>query len=332
KRRILGVQETNFRHGEPKMRNDDGVRAWLRRSLAVVMATIVAARALGAGSPGVSSRDSTVRTLQVSRDNQVVLTADSLRWPVGTAVGGSLTPSAIEVRGVLGRDVVAYAFRVQLVDSLGATVSNSARTRSIDAAVYAGPRLLVQLAGTTAVSLPKPLGFFLAAGDTLRIVALVAPVALADSEYTRLRLIVDCEPGDRPVSRLAVTMVDLSRSSAEWGHATASDRAIASWTWTSEIAGRAMAITGTAVEQAKELSLIDVTTGEVLWRDLRQTDGPGFARTRCARIGAAPIRRDHVYRVSIRYADVAQAGAELRHAPLGAMRVVVLPAQEVSKR
>lgn len=314
------------------MRNDDGVRAWLRRSLAVVMATIVAARALGAGSQGVGSRDSTVRTLQISRDNQVVLTADSLRWPVGSAVGGSLTPSAIEVRGILGRDVVAYAFRVQLIDSLGATVSNSARTPSIDAAVYAGQRLLVQLAGTTAVSLPKPLGFFLAAGDTLRIVALVAPAALADSENTRLRLIVDCEPGDKPVSRLAVTMVDLSRSSAKWGDATASDRAIASWTWTSEIAGRAMAITGTAVEQAKELSLTDVTTGEVLWRDLRQTDGPGFARTRCARIGAAPLRRDHVYRVAIRYADVAQAGGELRHAPLGTMRVVVLPAQEVSKR
>jgi hypothetical protein len=126
-------------------------------------------------------------------------------------------------------------------------------------------------------------------------------------------------------------MVDLSRSSAEWGDATASDRAIASWTWTSEIAGRAMAITGTAVEQASELSLTDVTTGEVLWRDLRQTGGPGFARTRCARIGAAPLRPDHVYRVAIRYAD-AHAGDESRRPPHGAMRVAVLPVQDVSKR
>ncbi|HEU4786425.1 MAG TPA: hypothetical protein VFS57_03430, partial [Gemmatimonadaceae bacterium] len=188
------------------------------------------------------------------------------------------------------------------------------------------------LAGTTAVSLPKPLGFFLAGGDTLRIVALITPAALVDSESTRLRLIVDCEPGDKPVSRLAVMMVDLSRSAAEWGEATATDRAIASWTWTSEIAGRAMAITGAAVEQARELSLTDVTTGEVLWRDLRQTDGPGFARTRCARIGAAPLRRNHVYRVAIRYAEVAHVGDDVRHPPLGTMRVVVLPSQDDSKR
>ncbi|HET7373358.1 MAG TPA: hypothetical protein VFJ20_08215, partial [Gemmatimonadaceae bacterium] len=288
---------------------------WLRRSLAVVIATAVAALPLAAGGTGSGSRDSTVKTLQVSRDNQVVLTADSVRWQANSAVGSPLTPLAIDVRGVLGRDVVAYAFRVQLVDSLGGMLLSRARPRSIDAAVFAGPRLLVQLAGTTAVSLPKPLGFFLAAGDTLRIVALIAPAALADSENTRLRLIIDCEPGDKPVSRLAVTMVDMSRASAEWGDATASDRAIANWTWTSEIAGRAMAITGSAVEQATELSLTDVTTGEVLWRDLRQPDGPGFARTRCARIGAAPLRRDHVYRVAIRYADVAQAGGELQHAP-----------------
>ena len=314
------------------MRNDTGVRTWLRPSLAVVMGTVVAARLLAAAGTGSGSRDSTVKTLQVSRDNQVVLTADSVRWQASSAVGSALTPPAIDVRGVLARDVVAYAFRLQLVDALGATLPSSARPRSIDAAVFAGPRLLVQLAGTTAVSLPKPLGFFLAAGDTLRIVALIAPATLADSGNTRLRLIVDCEPGDKPMSRLAVMMVDLSRSSAEWGDATASDRAIASWTWTSEIAGRAMAITGIAVEQARELSLTDVTTGEVLWRDLRQTDGPGFSRTRCARIGAAPLRRDHVYRVAIRYADVAQVGDELPHPPLGSMRVVVLPAQDVSKR
>ena len=314
------------------MRNDTGVRAWLRPSLAVVMAIVVATRPLAAGGTGSGSRDSTVKTLQVSRDNQVVLTADSMSWKASSALGSALTPPAIAARGVLARDVVAYAFRLQLVDSLGATLPGSARPRSIEAAVFAGPRLLVQLAGTTAVSLPKPLGFFLAGGDTLRIVALIDPAALADSENTRLRLIVDCEPGDKPVSRLAVMMVDLSRSSAEWGHAAASDRAIASWTWTSEIAGRAMAITGPAVEQARELSLTDVTTGEVLWRDLRQTDAPGFARTRCARIGAAPLRRDHVYRVSIRYADVAQVGDALPQPPLGSMRVVVLPAQDVSKR
>lgn len=315
------------------MRNDTGVTTWLRRSLAVVIATAVAARPLAAGGTGSGNRDSTVKTLQVSRDNQVVLTADSVRWQANSAVGSSLTPPAVDVRGVLGRDVVAYAFRLQLADSLGAVRPSSARPLSIDAAVFAGPRLLVQLAGTTAVSLPKPLGFFLAAGDTLRIVALIAPATLADSEITRLRLIVDCEPGDKPVSRLAVTMVDMSRASAERGDdATASGRAIASWTWTSEIAGRAMAITGTAVEQATGLSLTDVTTGEVLWRDLRQTDGPGFARTRCARIGAAPLRRDHVYRVAITYANVMQVDGGLRHPLLGTMRVVVLPAQDLSKR
>jgi len=314
------------------MRNDTGVRPWLRPSLAVVMATVVAARLLAAGGTGSGSRDSTVKTVQVTRDNQVVLTAEPVRWPAGAAVGSSLTLPAVDVRGILGRDVMAYAFRVQLVDSLGATLPFSAMSRSIDASVFAGPRLLVQLAGTTAVSLPKPLGFFLAAGDTLRIVALMAPAALADPDNTRLRLIVDCEPGDKPVSRLAVTMVDMSRSSTAWGDAAASGRAIASWTWTSEIAGRAMAITGSAVEQARELSLTDVTTGEVLWRDLRQPDGPGFARTRCARIGAAPLWRDHVYRVAIRYADMVQAGDDIRHPPLGAMRVVVLPTQDVSKR
>jgi len=314
------------------MRNDTGVSMWLRPSLAVVMATVVAARLVAAGGTGSGSTDTTVKTLQVSRDNQLVLTSAPVRWPSGSTVGSSLMSPAIDARGVLGRDAVAYAFRVQLVDSLGATLPSSASPRSIDAAVFAGSRLLVQLAGTTAVSLPKPLGFFLAAGDTLRIVALIAPVTLADSESTRLRLIVDCEPGDKPASRLAVIMVDLSRASAEWGDATAGDPAIASWTWTSEIAGRAMAIAGTAVEQAKALSLTDVTTGEVLWRDLRQPDGPGFARTHCVRIGAAPLRRDHVYRVAIRYADVAQVDEDLRHPQLGSMRVLVLPAKEVSTR
>lgn len=310
------------------MRNDAGVTTWLWRSLAVVMATAAVAPPLAAGGTGSGSRDSTVKTLEVSRDHQVVLAADSVRWPADSAIGGSLASLTMDARGVLGRDVVAFAFRVQLVDSLGAALPSSARPGSVDAAVFDGPRLLVQLTGTTAVSLPKPLGFFLAAGDTLRIVALIAPAALTDSGNTRLRLIVDCEPGDKPVNRLAVTMVDMSRASVEWGEATSSERAIASWTWTSELSGRAMAITGTAVEQARELSLTDVTTGEVLWRDLRQPDGPGFARTRCARIGAAPLRRDHVYRVAIRYADVAQSGDELRQSPLGSMRVVVLPTQD----
>ncbi|HSQ29149.1 MAG TPA: hypothetical protein VLN49_04825 [Gemmatimonadaceae bacterium] len=314
------------------MRNDDGVRTWLRPGLAAVTAIVIAVRPLAAGVTGSGSRDSTVKTLQISRNNQIVLTAAPSRLPGDFGVGRSLTSPSLDARGVLRSDIVAYAFRIELVDSLGARFSPSASVQSVDAAVFAGRRLLVQLAGTTAVSLPKPLGFFLSAGDTLRIVALITPVALADSESMRLRLIIDCEPTDRPVSRLAVMMVDVSRVASGSADATGSDRAIATWTWTSEIAGRAMAISGNAVEKARELSLTDLTTGEVLWRDLRQPDGPGFSATRCARIGAALLRRDHVYQVAIWYGDALQIGDELPHRQHGSMRIMVLPAQVVSTR
>ena len=314
------------------MRNDDAVNMWLRPSLAVMMAIVIAAPSLAASVTGPGSRDSTITTLQISRNNQLVLTATPSRSPGDAAVGNFLTSPSLDARGVLGSDVVAYAFRVELVDSLGARFSRSPSVQRVDAAVFAGRRLLVQFAGTTAVSLPKPLGFFLTAGDTLRIVALVAPVALADSESIRLRLIIDCEPTDRPLSRLAVLMVDVPRAVAGSTDAAVSDRMIVTWTWTSEIAGRAMAISGNGIERARELSLTDVTTGEVLWRDLRQPDGPGFSATHCARIGAALLRRDHVYQVAIRYADAAQASDAPRQPSHGTMRVMVLPTQVVSAR
>ncbi|HTJ23464.1 MAG TPA: hypothetical protein VL383_13765 [Gemmatimonadaceae bacterium] len=314
------------------MRNDDGVRMWLRFGLAAVAAIVIAVRPIAADVIDSESRDSTVKTLQISRNNQVVLTAAPSRLPSDSAVGNYLTSPSLDARGILGSDVVAYAFRIAVVDSFGARFSRSASVESVDAAVFAGERLLVQLAGTTAVSLPRPFGFFLTAGDTLRIVARITPAALADSESIRLRLIIDCEPTERPVSRLAVMIVDVSRPASELANAARSDRAIATWTWTSEIAGRAMAISGAAVEKARELSLTDVTTGEVLWRDLRQPDGPGFSETRCARIGAAVLRRDHVYQVAIRYADASQVGDEPPHRTRASMRIMVLPTQVVSIR
>jgi hypothetical protein len=126
-------------------------------------------------------------------------TASTMAAALDTVAGGGRNPRA----------AILHRFAVELLDSDGRPVPGdvfqwaTVLAGAASDAQRPGLTSLVRLsASAVEISLPKPLGYRLDAGDSLLVLAAVARVEAGTQLY--LRLTIEYEALDRPVSRLAV--------------------------------------------------------------------------------------------------------------------------------
>jgi hypothetical protein len=163
--------------------------------------------------------------------------------------------------GHLPRAGMLYRFRVELLGP--AAVSGAGDGWQVGLSVIqSGARVqLAQLGlATPERALPRPLGFQVEAGDSIHVSVQVPTTA---EEPLQLRVVIEYEPLDLPVSRLPIIQLTALEAVVDG----ASPR---SWEWTAPVGGRVMVVTGLAVVSTGELVLEDVESGVVIWRETVQ--------------------------------------------------------------
>lgn len=192
----------------------------------------------------------------------------------------SLVPGRTEVGGRVDSTVVLYRFRVIATDRSGATAAEAGSTPEWEATVFvapptdrgAPPRSLVQLSSRSRdVTLPRPLGYRLEAGDSIA----VHVVGASTARVTELQLVVDYEVGAGIASRLAVSPLP-ARAWEPDGHGAtfAASAPGLEWRWTPDHDGRLLAIAGLPLEWVRDAVLEDAESGETLWTSpLRDASG-----------------------------------------------------------
>ena len=221
--------------------------------------------------------------------------------------------------GRTSRGLVAYRFRIVVTDSVGAPVSGG---EAWQATIMVGGRAesrdamrpLVQLdSRSREVTLPRPLGYHLAAGDSVELVALDHAAA---GDGRLLQLVIDYEHDDEATGRLAVTPIP---ASAAFVGSPKEHTVEVTWTWTSGRDGRVLAIAGLPLDRVRAVMLEDAATGTILWSaTVSDVDGrtafgtPGDV----VRLGAA-MQGGQTYRLRATLWGAAPAG--------GAVVALVLP-------
>lgn len=211
--------------------------------------------------------------------------------------------TVVSLGGRVVQGAMLHAFRVDVVDAAGRPVQGSA---SWELTVFAGAqdvrhtrlRSLVTLnAFSCEIALPKPLGFRIAAADSLLIVATFHETNPQAAYF--LRLSVEYEPLTGPVSRLAVVPLDVSTASFT-GTLGATTTATQSWEWKADLSGRLLAIAGLPLDGVAELVLQDVETGAVLWNAIVGRHAQSGQAGRVVRLGV-PVQEGRGYRLTATY-------------------------------
>jgi hypothetical protein len=211
--------------------------------------------------------------------------------------------TVVSLGGRVVQGAMLHAFRVDVVDAAGRPVQGSA---SWELTVFAGAqdvrrtrlRSLVTLnAFSCEIALPKPLGFRIAASDSLLIVATFHETDSQAAYF--LRLSVEYEPLTGPLSRLAVIPLEVSTANFT-GTLGATTTATQSWEWQADLSGRLLAIAGLPLDGVAELVLQDVETGAVLWNAIVGRHAQSGPAGRVVRLGV-PVQEGRGYRLTATY-------------------------------
>lgn len=265
--------------------------------------------------------------VDLPREQRLVVTLGPIEL---TGQTGLATHSVTAVAGGrISRAAMLYRFHVQLVDSAGrilrggpawsaTLLAGSAR----DGAVALQP-LMHLSARAHDVGLPKPLGYRVEAGDTLVLVAAIDDTPV-DGRRLQLRLTIEYEPLDGPVSRLAVVPLQLNGSDIDGVSQPQAGGGsfVRSWEWSSDVSGRVLAFGGLPLEGASELLLLDATSGQMLWRTTpanEETGAESAQRSSFVRLGVA-VQQGRIYRLDVVYEAPAAPTAPRAEAILAMVR------------
>lgn len=195
--------------------------------------------------------------------------------------------SAQVVEDRVGRDLLAFHFRLEAVDAEGNLQPVPAATRLV-LRIGSGIASQVSLSrDAVALTLPRPFAIRVGADDPIA----VALVEDSGDEAVTLRLTIEYEPIERARTRLAVSSVR-----AEQGAATAS---ATSFEWQQPVGGRMMAIAGLPLDRVATIALVDVATGERMWTTDLRGRSAGDARGAAApRLGVA-VEAGRTYRLEV---------------------------------
>lgn len=232
------------------------------RLVTMVLGQVLAAVMAVSPAPALAASIGDANRLQdVQRERHLRLAVDL----AGAGQGDTTVARMRSVGGRTLRGLVAYRFRIVVTDSAGAlVVSGGAWQATVRVGGRHGSddtmRPLVYLdSRTREVTLPRPLGFHLAAGDSVDLVALHHAAA---GDEARMQLVIDYEHDEDATGRLAVTPIPAAPSLV--GSSTEHTLDM-SWTWTPERDGRLLAIAGLPLDRVREVMLEDAATGTILW-------------------------------------------------------------------
>lgn len=202
------------------------------------------------------------------------------------SAAGSSAPR-VTVPNLAGRDLMAFRFRVSVAGgSVAVAPEFDVELRAGGAAQAA---TLVLTHEQRELTLPRPLGFRLAAAESL-----VVELQVAEGGAQGLEVLVEIEiePAARPASRLAVLPV----SATPFAVATETT----AWEWEAVRDGRLLAITGLPMERVEAIALVEIETGATLYSTHVAANVPGALRPTgdVLRLGV-PVEAGRRYRLSV---------------------------------
>ena len=178
----------------------------------------------------------------------------SLQFVVTAADG---VDQVIALADRIDRDLMAFRFRLDVVDAGGASAKLERSFTLTLRVVSQRHSSELRLSGVSReLTIPRPWALRLGVGDSLHI---TVELDGGTSPDVALRLSVESEPIERSRSRLPVLSARAeARENDPLGGAT-------QWEWVPAESGRLIAIAGLPLEQLGAISLIDVTSGSVIW-------------------------------------------------------------------
>jgi hypothetical protein len=180
---------------------------------------------------------------------------------------------------------------------------------------------------TSAFTMPRMLGYPLAAGTRLLIAAMFSNAAdtVIENAVLRLSLPYTASPrrGPEPLAIFPFHM-DVMGPLGTKSFPVPPGKTVRAWEGSPATDVRVLALGGHMHDRARVLLLVDVTTGRTLWRaEPEQTDGRviGVPRASPWIRGGLRLHHDHVYRVTIEYDNPTDAATE--HGGMGLVAGVV---------
>ena len=207
-----------------------------------------------------------------------------------------------------------HGVTVELVDGAGLRIGSPAAAWTISASGGGvdGLPLMARGPGLRTLSLPRPLGLRIEAGDSI---ALIGTLAGADAPLS-VRITIEYEPLADRLTRLAVLPLPLLLAAAGLD-------ADATPAWQAPTDGRVMMLVGVPADATGVLRLEDALSGETIWHEtLRPAGGAGFGRGDDVVTIGAPVQAGRSYRVTLAGADAAGAGGRMVHVLLAPVRTV----------
>lgn len=226
---------------------------------------------------------------------------DESRTPIAVvAERADVAPYRIALNSRIGRDLMAYRFRLQAVDASGQVLEIPEGFALHLHLGTVGWHSLVQLtASRRDLTLPRPLAVRMGADDSLVVVINFPAAALG---ALSLRVSIDYEPGDRPSSRMPV--VPLRTASR-----LAPDGRTGTWEWSPQSDGRVLAMSGIPLEEVAAVTVQEVESGATLWSTTMNAVAPGAALPDGAvlRLGV-PVSAGRTYRLTVTFTGPAAGG------------------------
>lgn len=241
-------------------------RSAIRHLMAALIITLPSTACAFSGGTGARLVD-----LRAENRLQVVVRADSAR-------------DGIVMEDRVGRDLLAFNFRLEAVDGAGNPT-----------AIPVDARLVLRIGGDAAgevtfsrdlteLTMPRPYAIRVGADDEI-FVGVSEEGALDD---VTLRLTIEYEPTERAKTRLVVRSF---RAALQQQTATQ-----ASFEWRQATNGRMMGIGGLPLDRVATVVVVDGVTGEPLWTtDLR---GSRITRGTALRLGL-PVSAGRTYRIDV---------------------------------
>ena len=226
--------------------------------------------------------------------------SNRLQWVIQS--DGDSAGQRIEVRERVPHKMMVFRFRVEVSGSRADDASPA--TPKWAATLYIvrhNSRTALPLTHDAPdVTFPKPLGVELSAGDS---VILTVQMEGTESRTMVARISVGHDPLDGPTARVGIRPFGAEVRSA-------ADSLVV--TWTSDVDGRLMVVSGVLCPSSADMQLVDVTTGTTLWSN-SATGRAGFDASNSVGVQwfGVSLIAGHTYRLTVSHRRNARVGASL---------------------
>jgi hypothetical protein len=282
----------------------------MTRSIGLGWVAILTASAVWLSPLGASAASLRSTAMQPAATAQIVLAASLLT-----------DDSAAVMTEVVANGAILYRFTLEILTLDGRPCSAAAWEATVFVVGSGVPAELVRLsAGRQDVTLPRPLGFSVGAGDSLGVRVRLCCDA---GDSVHLRLVAEYEPLQLRFSRFpAVAAPAVPEASGTLPESV-------SWLWQTPVSGWLLALSGMDHVSSGELILQDAETGALIWRHRFEQPASGTTDAASAVIlVGTTVQAGRSYRLMVTSA----AAAGFAAGPVHALQAMVLPTPTVALR